>query len=436
MSIILEKISSRNANRLSSWQVGNIAGRAITYDGLNRRVRDDITHGAIPKPTLQRTAQNTFDAADKLVSANVRYGQGADSTPHITETFLYDNNGALTNWVSGTNTLSLSYSALGQLTAISTYSLLPTPSSFSYDALGNRIITGDKVWIPDHADPLKRPLMECDENGNIIRHYIWGGNRLLGFISSNNVLTLAHSDDFASIIALTDLSGNVIYSANYGPHGEDWGTTGTNPTPFTWLGGYGVMSLDNGTPLRLYLTRHRLYSATLNRFLSADPIGLTGGLNLYQYGEGNPLAYIDPLGLCSQGSSFWGDVGGFFSAFGDMMWQGTKDVFGFLFAGILPDDSIRASVVQTLAMVNMGAGMNVAPAYVNPFNAPASSRVFIVNPNGNVVPVQAGQMIYGSPNGSFLQVPAAGLRLDGPHLPSVPFNHAYVPGIGNHIPVP
>jgi len=48
------------------------------------------------------------------------------------------------------------------------------------------------------------------------------------------------------------------------------------------------------------LTRHRLYSATLNRFLSSDPLGLAGGLNLYAYGEGNPLMYIDPLGLCAQ----------------------------------------------------------------------------------------------------------------------------------------
>ncbi|MCL1920731.1 MAG: RHS repeat-associated core domain-containing protein [Kiritimatiellaeota bacterium] len=90
----------------------------------------------------------------------------------------------------------------------------------------------------------------------------------------------------------------VSYTANYGPHGEDWGSEGFNPTPFTWLGGYGVMTLETDTPLRLYLTRHRVYSATLNRFLSADPLGLAGGLNLYMYGEGNPVAYMDPLGLC------------------------------------------------------------------------------------------------------------------------------------------
>ena len=29
-------------------------------------------------------------------------------------------------------------------------------------------------------------------------------------------------------------------------------------------------------------------------------MGLAGGLNLYQYGEGNPLSFIDPFGLCPQ----------------------------------------------------------------------------------------------------------------------------------------
>ena len=82
-------------------------------------------------------------------------------------------------------------------------------------------------------------------------------------------------------------------------HGENWGRTGVNPTPFAWLGGFGVHQLANETFMGdLYLTRHRLYSPRLQRFLSTDPMGLAGGLNLYQYAGGNPVRYVDPLGLC------------------------------------------------------------------------------------------------------------------------------------------
>ena len=105
--------------------------------------------------------------------------------------------------------------------------------------------------MPDHADGLKRPLIECDAAGNPVRYYLWAGNRLLGFIDAAGTLIVAHADEQGSVVALTDASGDVLYAANYGPHGEDWGTSGTNPTPFAWLGGLGVKRL----PVYLYAVR-------------------------------------------------------------------------------------------------------------------------------------------------------------------------------------
>lgn len=46
----------------------------------------------------------------------------------------------------------------------------------------------------------------------------------------------------------------------------------------------------------LHYNRHRYYDAAAGRFISIDPIGLRGGLNLWQYAD-NPIAWIDPLGL-------------------------------------------------------------------------------------------------------------------------------------------
>ncbi|HGY3716627.1 TPA: RHS repeat-associated core domain-containing protein [Citrobacter gillenii] len=44
----------------------------------------------------------------------------------------------------------------------------------------------------------------------------------------------------------------------------------------------------------------RYYAPECGRFTQQDPIGLQGGLNLYQYGP-NPLNWIDPLGLLKCG---------------------------------------------------------------------------------------------------------------------------------------
>ncbi|WP_329601662.1 RHS repeat-associated core domain-containing protein, partial [Paraburkholderia antibiotica] len=46
----------------------------------------------------------------------------------------------------------------------------------------------------------------------------------------------------------------------------------------------------------LAYNRHRYYDAQNGRFISKDPIGLAGGVNVYQYAP-NPVQWVDPLGL-------------------------------------------------------------------------------------------------------------------------------------------
>ena len=313
---------------LTAWSVADIAGRTVERDVEGRRLKDTVTAGPMPSARLRRNAQNAYDAADRLVAATVSYG-GA-SAP-VAETYAYDGSGAMTNAASGGVTVfEAAYDAQGRLASLGGP---PSPAAaFAYDALGNRILVGGRIFVPDHSDPLKRPLIECDADGTPLRYYIWGPGRLLGFIDVGragsplpaDVLTIAHSDEQGSVIALTGEDGTLLWRACYGPHGEDWGVTGTNDTPFAWLGGCGVMdgrvltchgrdASDGAASAfgQLYLTRHRLYSPVLRRFLSADLMGIDGGLNLYAYASGNPLAYIDPLGLCAMTS-----LGGFFEMIG------------------------------------------------------------------------------------------------------------------------
>jgi len=47
----------------------------------------------------------------------------------------------------------------------------------------------------------------------------------------------------------------------------------------------------------LYLLTHRSYDAGAGRFVTRDPIGYTGGINLYGFAGNNPVNESDPSGF-------------------------------------------------------------------------------------------------------------------------------------------
>lgn len=61
---------------------------------------------------------------------------------------------------------------------------------------------------------------------------------------------------------------------------------------------------DHGTGLAYNYNRY--YDADVGRYLRADPLGLNGGINVYLYGNANPIRFVDPLGLFAwQGKFFY-----------------------------------------------------------------------------------------------------------------------------------
>ena len=66
------------------------------------------------------------------------------------------------------------------------------------------------------------------------------------------------------------------------------GATSSNAAQFTGRE-------NDGTGLYAY--RARNYSPRLHRFVSEDPLGLTGGVNVFVYAANAPTVYTDPFGL-------------------------------------------------------------------------------------------------------------------------------------------
>jgi RHS repeat-associated protein len=99
------------------------------------------------------------------------------------------------------------------------------------------------------------------------------------------------TDHLGSIRELTDGAGAVRARYDYDPYGRTTKISGDKDSVFAFTGHL------LHTPSGLALAAYRAYDPGLGRWISADPIGLRGGPNLYSYVGGRPIDASDPLGL-------------------------------------------------------------------------------------------------------------------------------------------
>ncbi|MGW7363764.1 RHS repeat-associated core domain-containing protein [Streptomyces sp. NPDC054841] len=113
------------------------------------------------------------------------------------------------------------------------------------------------------------------------------------------------TDALGTVVGLANQDGTIATRYTYDPYGQPTtsGTPSTNPYTFTGRE-------NDGTGLLYY--RNRYYDPETGRFISQDPIGHTGGPNLYQYALSSPTTYTDPTGNnpllagCAAGALFDG----------------------------------------------------------------------------------------------------------------------------------
>ena len=105
-------------------------------------------------------------------------------------------------------------------------------------------------------------------------------------------------DALGTVRDIVDDAGDVIQSYEFNEHGIPMPGSGAGSgtfSPKTYQGGLSVN--DDRNDSGLYLMGHRHYASDLGRFISRDPIGFSGGLNLFGTAFGNnPVTYVDPSG--------------------------------------------------------------------------------------------------------------------------------------------
>lgn len=117
--------------------------------------------------------------------------------------------------------------------------------------------------------------------------------------NSNGQDTVAyyHHDHLETPIQATDKAGNIVWAASYQAFSKASITTpqATQDKP-TITSNLRLPGQYEDAETGLHYNFRRYYDPEIGRYVTQDPIGLEGGVNVYSYANGNPILYIDPRG--------------------------------------------------------------------------------------------------------------------------------------------
>jgi RHS repeat-associated protein len=239
---------------------------------------------------------------------------GRKYVPAVQEQYVYDADGNLLQDGRWTYT----WDAENRLTSMTALPIAPAEAKkkleFTYDYSGRRIqkkvygwngagyqIQSTTKFIYDGWNL----IAELDGSNTIIRSYTWGMDLSGGFQGAGGIGGLLLIKEGSSLYQVGyDGNGNVstlvktgtntveaIYE--YDAQGNQVRATGTyaSRNPFRFSTKY----IDVETELIYY--GHRYYNSQTGRWVSKDPIGEAGGINLYGFVGNNSVSIVDRNGL-------------------------------------------------------------------------------------------------------------------------------------------
>ena len=268
----------------------NAFDRAYAYDDLDRLASDGgvtYTYDAAGNRTTRTengsTVTYTLGVGDRLVSWT-----GGSHT--------YDFAGNVTRIErDGRPTLDLTWNSQYQLVSVATNGVFA--ESYAYDALGRRVSTTTLEGTTRHVyDDNWQVVADLDEQDNVIATYTWGGgidNLLAVKVGGSTYYPL--TDIQGTVWGYVDSQNNVVACWRY----DAWGNVLDEEVAVPALANvrYRFQCREWSAATGLINFRMRWYDPETGRWLSKDPIGLSGGLNLYEFCNDDPAYGMDPFGL-------------------------------------------------------------------------------------------------------------------------------------------
>ena len=248
-----------------------------------------------------------YDDLNRLETASGIYGSFSytyDNTGNrqtmtknsVTDAYTYLPGTSIINAVTGSSPKSFMHDADGNiLEDMKIETGLPdvTTSEYIYNDAGQRLrkISGSLV-IYYHYDLGGNLIAETDATGLLVKAYIYMGGIRIATIAADGSICYYHNNHLETPEVMTNQSGSVVWKADYLPFGKaDVDPASTVVNDFRFPG--QIFDGETG----YHYNWNRYYDTETGRYVTADPIGLLGGVNLYGYVLNDPVNLIDPEGL-------------------------------------------------------------------------------------------------------------------------------------------
>ncbi|MCK5611891.1 RHS domain-containing protein, partial [Candidatus Pacearchaeota archaeon] len=221
--------------------------------------------------------------------------------------YVYDGGNDTNGNITSDGTHIFEYNKKNQLIKVTRDNDGTILAEFAYDGKGRRVKKVDSVqskttyFIYDKDNNL---IGERDSSGNRLRDYIYLGTEPIAMKVYGDQAGIYYflNDHLGTPQKIVDSAGTVVWEAAFLPFGLAQIHVETITNNIRFPGQY--YDAETG----LHYNWHRYYDPATGRYLTPDPIGLAGGINLYSYTNGNPVNYIDPDGLAPDWVGYTGPI--------------------------------------------------------------------------------------------------------------------------------